>query len=293
MSAPATTAAATRGRETEDDANVPEHLLCGVCLDAPPSHVFQCRNGHLLCSGCLAQLRARAVGRPTTCPTCRVELPDAPIRCLAVEHSIALLPATCRHCTERTTRGALASHEVSCASAPDVKCAAHAEGCEWTGRQSDRAALQAECVIVRLCARFDVEREETSQATARVVDAFLDPTPEDDCQRGRQRSPSNFPFSSLEKVQNDWPPPSEPYWFTSRVSPGGNSFVSKKHSARETLVYYFRRQASRDKAVVCHSRKCTSRNVVTRTKLVTLPRHGDAVLGCEKAVCSVGNLSEL
>jgi ankyrin repeat protein len=31
-------------------------------------------------------------------------------------------------------------------------------------------------VIVRLCARFDVERMETSQATASVVDALLDPT---------------------------------------------------------------------------------------------------------------------
>ena len=107
---------------------------------------------------------------------CRTALPDAPIRCLAVEHTVALLPATCRHCTETTTRGALASHEAKCPSAPDVKCAAHADGCEWMGRESDRAAHQAECVIVRLCARFDVERMETSQATASVVDALLDPT---------------------------------------------------------------------------------------------------------------------
>jgi ankyrin repeat protein len=103
----------------------------------------------------------------------RVGLPDELQRSLAAEHSIALLPATCRHCTERTTRGALASHELSCASAPDVKCAAHADGCGWTGRESDRAAHQAECAIVRLCARFDVERKETSQATASVVDALL------------------------------------------------------------------------------------------------------------------------
>jgi ankyrin repeat protein len=55
------------------------------------------------------------------------------------------------------------------------------------GRESDRAAHQGECVVVRLCARFDVEREATSQAldvereatsqaTARVMDALLDTT---------------------------------------------------------------------------------------------------------------------
>jgi ankyrin repeat protein len=44
------------------------------------------------------------------------------------------------------------------------------------GRQSDRAAHQAECALVLQRARFDVEREATSQATARVVDALLDTT---------------------------------------------------------------------------------------------------------------------
>jgi hypothetical protein len=138
-------------------------------------------DGHIFCGedgGCLSKLRASALAqrRERRCPVCRTALPDAPIRCLAVEHTIALLPATCRHCTERTTRGALASHEASCASAPDVKCAAHAEGCSWVGRQSDRAAHQAECALVLQRARFDVEREATSQATARVVDALLDTT---------------------------------------------------------------------------------------------------------------------
>jgi cytohesin len=106
----------------------------------------------------------------------RVGLPDELQRSLAAEHTIALLPATCRHCTDRTTRGALASHELSCASAPDVKCAAHADGCGWMGRESNRAAHQAECAIVRLCARFDAEREATSQASTRVVDALLSTT---------------------------------------------------------------------------------------------------------------------
>jgi ankyrin repeat protein len=169
--AAANTPATTRGREEEEDSEAPDYLLCVVCLDAPPAHVYQCRYGHLLCSGCLAELRSRVGGQPPKCPTCRTELPDELNRCLAAEQTIARLPATCRHCKKKTTRGALESHESSCPSAPDVRCAAHAEGCVWVGKESRRAAHTAGCALVRLCARFDVEREATSQATARMVEA--------------------------------------------------------------------------------------------------------------------------
>jgi ankyrin repeat protein len=171
MSAAATTPATTRGREEEED-EVRDHLVCAVCLDAPPAHVYQCRYGHLLCSGCLTEVRSRAGLHPLTCPTCRVGLLNELIRCLAAEQTIALLPATCRHCIEKTTRGALVSHEWSCPSAPDVTCSAHAEGCVWVGKESRRSAHETGCAIVRLCARFDVER----QATASVVDALLHTT---------------------------------------------------------------------------------------------------------------------
>jgi hypothetical protein len=156
--------------------DVPDHLLCPVCLDAPPNHVYQCRDGHLLSGGCLNELRSRAGGLPPKCPTCRTPLPEELSRCLSAEHSIALLPATCRHCTEKTTRGARVAHERSCPSAPDVTCAAQADGCAWKGRESDRAAHEVECAIVRLRARFDVEREATSRATASMVDALLHTT---------------------------------------------------------------------------------------------------------------------
>jgi ankyrin repeat protein len=178
MSAAARTPAiTTRGRE---DANVPDHLRCCICLDAPPSNAQQCRNGHIFCGeegGCLSKLRASAQGRELLCPACRTQLPEEPNnRCLSAEQTIALLPATCRHCKGKTTRGALVSHESSCSSAPDVKCAAHAEGCVWLGRESDRVAHQAECALVLQRAHFDAEREATSQATARVVDALLGTT---------------------------------------------------------------------------------------------------------------------
>ena len=151
MSAAANTPAiTTRGREDDD---VPDHLLCYVCLDAPPNNVQQCRNGHLICGeegGCLSLLRSRAIteGKEPQCPACRTPLPEEISRCLSAEQSIALLPAICRHCTEKTTRGALVAHEMSCPSAPDVACAAQADGCTWKGRESDRVTHEVECAIV-------------------------------------------------------------------------------------------------------------------------------------------------
>merc|ERR1711934_533218 len=46
---------------------VPE---CPVCLEemAPPTRIFQCRNGHLICEPCKTGLR------PCICPKCRQEM---------------------------------------------------------------------------------------------------------------------------------------------------------------------------------------------------------------------------
>jgi len=121
-------------------------------LGRPLGYRQQCRNGHLLYGedgGYLASLRTRAREQhrePSRCPQCRVELPEELRRCLVAEQRIALLPATCRHCTAATTRGALASHEMSCPSA-NVNCMAHAVGCKWTGRESDRVAHGAEYAL--------------------------------------------------------------------------------------------------------------------------------------------------
>ena len=105
----------TPGTMSDDGDDVPDQLKCSVCLDAPTGRVDQCTNGHLVCAeagegSCLAQLRAHASGqgRAHKCPTCRCPLPPDLNRNRAVEQTIALLPATCRHCAQGTTRGDLA-----------------------------------------------------------------------------------------------------------------------------------------------------------------------------------------
>jgi len=62
------------------------------------------------------------------------------VRAYLAEQAIAQLPAACPHCAERLTRGDLPAHEASCSRAPNVGCAAAAEGCEWEGRVAARAA---------------------------------------------------------------------------------------------------------------------------------------------------------
>jgi len=87
-----------------DDAMVPDHLVCGMCLDAPPGRVEQCPRGHMLCAhpaeaggegSCLAQLRAHAAGLNAAplCPTCRCPLPAELQRSLVAEQAIARLHA--------------------------------------------------------------------------------------------------------------------------------------------------------------------------------------------------------
>merc|ERR1719507_1736628 len=63
--------------ETERNASLrpsapsqPQVPECPVCLEemAPPTRIFQCRNGHLICEPCKTGLR------PCICPKCRQEM---------------------------------------------------------------------------------------------------------------------------------------------------------------------------------------------------------------------------
>jgi hypothetical protein len=90
---------------------------------------------------CSTQVRARAA----RCPVCRQALASPPIRALAVEHSIAALPAACRHCEVVSTRGEVLGHEAQCPRAP-AECAASVDGCRWKRAAGDREAHEATCV---------------------------------------------------------------------------------------------------------------------------------------------------
>jgi len=113
--------------------------------------------GHLMCAeagaegGDACSVQVRGVRAGAKCPVCRQALARTPIRALAVEHTIAALPAACRHCAGLSTRGAVLGHEARCPRAP-ARCAAAADGCRWGGLLYERDAHEATCVRGRATA---------------------------------------------------------------------------------------------------------------------------------------------
>ncbi|XP_077242469.1 E3 ubiquitin-protein ligase DIS1-like [Tasmannia lanceolata] len=63
-------------------------MECPICLDAMSPPIYQCSNGHTLCSGCKPRVRNQ-------CPTCMLEL--GTIRCLALEKVMASLTLPCKY----------------------------------------------------------------------------------------------------------------------------------------------------------------------------------------------------
>ena len=131
-----------------------EELECGVCLTLPEGEVHQCNEGHCYCVACWRTLD------PRRCPECRQPIQESN-RNRAQEARIAALEATCDHCAEVTTRGAMAAHLCACSQRPTA-CAGAAAGCGWAGVVVEQAAHEAICpfaiclqMMVPLQARCD------------------------------------------------------------------------------------------------------------------------------------------
>ena len=82
-------------------------LECPVCLTLPEGEVHQCNEGHCYCVDCWNRLD------PRRCPECRQPIQDSN-RNRDREARIAALEATCDHCAEVTTRGAMTTHLRNC-----------------------------------------------------------------------------------------------------------------------------------------------------------------------------------
>lgn len=48
------------------EEDIPEELLCPVCLELPETEMYQCKNGHGLCGTCIVSIQ--------NCPQCRISL---------------------------------------------------------------------------------------------------------------------------------------------------------------------------------------------------------------------------
>ncbi|XP_065861737.1 E3 ubiquitin-protein ligase SINAT2-like [Euphorbia lathyris] len=73
---------------TSSTSDVQNLLECPVCMNLMYPPIYQCPNGHTLCSSCKARVH-------NSCPTCRGELGN--IRCLALEKVAESLELPCKY----------------------------------------------------------------------------------------------------------------------------------------------------------------------------------------------------
>lgn len=108
-------------------AGVDALLECPVCTNFMYSPIYQCLNGHTLCSSC--KIRVHNI-----CPICRSELGD--IRCLALEKVAESLELPCRYknlgCREIFQYFSKPSHEQQCQFRP-YNCPYAGSECSITG----------------------------------------------------------------------------------------------------------------------------------------------------------------
>ena len=115
-----------------DESSLP-HLACGVCLSFPEAEVLQCHSGHILCRECYDRVCHE---EKPLCPTCRIPLdPLKPVRNVALEQTISLLPVECpnRPCSDKLVHGSLARHVAHECKHRPVECKYAVLGCKWTG----------------------------------------------------------------------------------------------------------------------------------------------------------------
>ncbi|KAJ7295657.1 hypothetical protein O6H91_06G051500 [Diphasiastrum complanatum] len=90
-----------------------ELLDCSVCISSMYPPIYQCLNGHTLCSSCKSRVQNR-------CPTCRHEL--GTIRCLALEKVAESVELPCRFqnlgCSEICPYYSKLKHESNCTYRP-------------------------------------------------------------------------------------------------------------------------------------------------------------------------------
>lgn len=111
-------------------------LCCAVCLDLPKAAVYQCSNGHLMCSGCFTHLLAdaRLKDETASCPNCRCVLTrDLCSRNLAVEKAVSELPGLCRFCNKELSRALMSHHELNICEERLIWCGFSRIGCPWRG----------------------------------------------------------------------------------------------------------------------------------------------------------------
>ncbi|XP_042896384.1 zinc finger TRAF-type-containing protein 1-B [Parasteatoda tepidariorum] len=134
--------------EPELEDRLQEILCCAVCLDLPKSAVYQCRNGHLVCSECFNHLLADAQLRlgAAVCPCCRTLISkDMCVRNLVVEKAVSEMPMNCAECSAKFPRCMREVHEKELCLERHSLCCYYRIGCPWSGPYKKKADHEKRC----------------------------------------------------------------------------------------------------------------------------------------------------
>eukprot|EP00124_Ichthyophonus_hoferi_P002681 Ihof_evm6s193 gene=Ihof_evmTU6s193 len=133
--------------DTSLDPNGPvgSMLNCSICLSQPEAEVYQCSNGHLLCTDCHKRVGAED---SCACPTCRVRMSrNNPTRNYVAEKARDQLPASCENkgCNDALTVATIVLHQTTQCPFRPSKCQYYRIGCDWSGVYSDLTKHESAC----------------------------------------------------------------------------------------------------------------------------------------------------
>jgi hypothetical protein len=124
-----------------------DDLKCVVCLEFPDGQIFQCGNGHLLCTDCHG--RIIDTEKPV-CPSCRLRMSrDHPSRNLFAESVLANVYVICSNegCNQKLAFGKLKEHTEKICKFRPASCVYSILGCSWKGIHADLEEHENNCEL--------------------------------------------------------------------------------------------------------------------------------------------------
>lgn len=128
-----------------------EFLSCIRCHVPCVGNIFQCVNGHLMCSECHSFITC-SKSRPK-CSDCNTQLDSLqPTRNKFAEKMSALIRVSCPNpgCSKKICQGKLQDHLVNRCKYRVSRCKYHSLGCKWIGARKLRNSHKRHCDVRKL-----------------------------------------------------------------------------------------------------------------------------------------------
>lgn len=127
----------------------PHDMICTICMDYPPSHMYQCVEGHIYCESCFNRLSEQ---KRNCCSTCHKSIDFInPVRHRFKEQILAGMLVRClffeRGCKLKLKFSERDKHIVDGGFVGAV-CDGEHFGCPWNGIKSEKAVHELDCNVM-------------------------------------------------------------------------------------------------------------------------------------------------